>query len=203
MLIFSWNLHKMALAATILASHKPDVALFQEFWLHQNLDLGSGYGSFLAQSFDKKGSPSGTMIASRDHIDATKIVYSPHEESFVGIKKATAIGTVDGIQFASMHGYNGWPAKEIPYLIDHVRAVLSAMNDSGRAVFAGDFNTWTVDHRKAVIAVCQEFGFEYVAAAPLDKKKTFDMIFVRDMTCRNFKSGWDGSDHPWMEIECE
>jgi len=193
----------MALAASILAAQKPDVALFQEFWLSENPTLAAPYSMFLAQSFDKRGSPTGTTIHSVLPIERTMVVLSPHEEILIGVKKATAIGTVDGVQFASMHGYNGWPRKDVEYLIDHVGAVLSAMNSQGPAVFAGDFNSWTPEHISEVKRVCHEFGFEFFNSVPYDSKKTFDMVFIRDLKCSDFKTGRGLSDHPWMSFECE
>ena len=180
---------------------KPDVALFQEYWGAYQLAAVESE-SYIGVSSTKKGFIYGTAIVTGGDLYDQHTVMSPHKEFLIGVQKATAIATVAGVQFASFHGYNGWPFKDPKKLYEHLIAVVLALKE-GPAVIAGDFNTWTKEHLSTVSNVLGRYGFELMGSAKYDKKKTLDLFYARGVKCLKFESGWAESDHPFMLCELE
>jgi exonuclease III len=219
------NLQKWkGLATELIELHQPDVMLAQEInWRSEditntttknnaavcNISLTLGYGTAIY------GGNSGDLTNVRR-------INSPHAELLIGgcIYKKTVMAdfcsnnnnnddndadTAVVIQFVSFHGYNGQPSKSIAKLVDHVVAVLEALNtsDISAAVFAGDFNTWSQAHLDAVRVPLQNAGFRHACSWPYPGRDVpLDHVFVRGCTVdRHYAVVSCKSDHQGAVLE--
>ena len=153
------NLHKRSgLATQLVQDHQPDVLLAQEINLFSELvnvacnTSRLGYGTALYASH-------GTWTNIRQ-------VQSPHAEMGGIVRKKTIIAHWSGVDWVSFHGYNGQPQKNIAKLLDHVRVVLEAVQDSPHVVWAGDWNTWSAEHWEAVRSMLANHGFQWAGSWP-------------------------------------
>lgn len=159
----------------------------------------------VAESFSKGRLSVGTAISSSYGLDRKDVVLSPHADLRAQfwkgrVRKATAIAQTSGITFVSFHGYNGWPRHDVKKLMDHVRKVLGVVV-IGPVVFAGDFNTFTTDHHRALVKLMNDYGYSCDISVPYDKKKTLDLVFTRGCTARMVAVGHHESDHPYMLMD--
>lgn len=192
MKILVQNLQKrFHLGSDLIDREEPDVMLAQELfpWTERRdfvthlAYFGCGTGLYYAKG--------------RDKVENPRQVDAPHAEVGGFVWKKTIVATIEGIDFVSMHAYNGFPFKSIAKLLDHVRAVIKVLSSSGPAVFAGDFNTWSEEHLRAVQEVLGELGFRLVFSwtYPSRPNLTLDHVFVRDVHASAFSIVHSPSDH--------
>mmetsp|Transcript_3403 Transcript_3403/g.4550 ORF Transcript_3403/g.4550 Transcript_3403/m.4550 type:complete len:214 (+) Transcript_3403:95-736(+) len=200
---------KPGLATELLLEHSPDVMLAQEidFLSEKNHSDDNANGSY-AHNTSKLGY--GTAIHSSDRnknchpITDIHLIDSPYTEFGGLIRKKTTIGTIEGIQFVSFHGYNGTPFKSIDKLVAHVQAVVEVLSPAAAhpAVFAGDFNTWTQEHLNAVKTTLEKAGFNLAYSWPYPGRDfPLDHAFVRGVEIREASFYHCTSDHNGALLE--
>jgi endonuclease/exonuclease/phosphatase (EEP) superfamily protein YafD len=191
MLVVVQNLQKHShLGSDVVAEYQPDLALIQEIHLPTE-----EVGLFDAAFNVGKYTGWGTAIYSRESLSRVRKVDSPHAEFGGLFRKHTTLAYSQGIDWVSFHGYNGQPFKKMEYLLDHVRLVHESVA-SGPAVFAGDFNTWTDNHVRAVKHELARSGFELAGSWPYPGRDgPLDHIFLRDCTGSNLSTFQNSSDH--------
>jgi endonuclease/exonuclease/phosphatase (EEP) superfamily protein YafD len=105
---------------------------------------------------------------------------SPHAEFMIGVQKTSCAVKIDGIWFISVHGYNGFPFKNVEKLQDHIDSILKSLDDlTSPVVFAGDFNTWKDVHLDSVLKTCRKYGLIHNFKVKYDEKKILDHCFSR------------------------
>jgi endonuclease/exonuclease/phosphatase (EEP) superfamily protein YafD len=196
MKILVQNLQKRDGLATELFEEKdPDVMLLQEINLH------SEKHGFPASNVSRMGY--GTAIGSKFEFSNIKHVQSPYAEFGGTIRKKTTIASINSIQFVSFHGYNGQPFKDKKKLVAHVEAVLAEL-EPGPALFAGDFNTWSIDHLDAVMEKMDSFGFKLAYTWPYTGRDfALDHAFVRELKIKNSDNYVCASDHRGAILDLE
>ncbi len=179
---------KSGLASAIIDKYNPDIVLAQE------ISISSEVVKFQALSVSRRGY--GTAIYSKQKdLSNVRTVLSPHAENIPFIVKKTTIATLENIQLVSIHAYNGWPTKKVEYLVDHIVSVVSSLQ-AGPVLFAGDFNTWTEDHVKAVRDKMTESGFDLAYSWPYPGRDVpLDHVFTRGVNISNCSSFHSESDH--------
>jgi len=187
---------KHGLASKLIDELQPDVFLAQE------VNLSSETRIFQAHSTSRMGY--GTAIHSKGTLRRIQSITSPHAE-FGGFiyKKTTVAECMGGTQVVSFHGYNGQPMKNVTKLVDHVSVVLKLLTPDP-AVFAGDFNSWSVEHVDAITRVLEEAGFylAYSWAYP-GRDIPLDHAFLRDLTLTRSSCFQSDADHQGAILEVE
>ena len=183
------NLEKQAgLASALIDKYNPDLFLAQE------ISISSEVVTFQAHSVSRRGY--GTAIYSKQkQLSNIRTLLSPHAENIPFIVKKTTIANLENIQLVTIHAYNGWPTKKVEYLVDHIVAVLSSL-EAGPVLFAGDFNTWTEAHVKAVRDTMAESGFDLAYSWPYPGRDIpLDHAFTRGVNVSNCSFFKSESDH--------
>lgn len=214
------NLQKRAgLGGDLIEKYNPDVLLAQEINLKsEDQGLFGAAASYVSKFGYGTSICDGTSPPS--HVRRVK---SPHAETGGFVYKKTTIATtcfslndpttiaatIDGdwchvikIDCVSFHGYNGQPRKIVSNLVDHVRAARAALDDTGPAIFAGDFNTWTPEHLAAVSTELEKSGFQLAHSWKYPGKDTsLDHVFVRELQVQSFTTFSNSSDHDGAVFE--
>lgn len=195
------NLQKRpGLATKLYEEHKPNILMVQELNYHTERS-----GLFPAKKLIGIGkSGYGTAIGSEYTIANIKKVIAPYPEIGGLIRKRTTIATIKGVQWISMHAYNGQPFKDKHKLVAHVEAVLNKL-EPGPAVFAGDFNTWSKVHLDAVKETVEKVGFRHVYSWPYNGRDLpLDHVFIRgDIRVKKAENFVSPSDHRGAILELE
>eukprot|EP00560_Eucampia_antarctica_P006295 CAMPEP_0197824884 /NCGR_PEP_ID=MMETSP1437-20131217/2085_1 /TAXON_ID=49252 ORGANISM="Eucampia antarctica, Strain CCMP1452" /NCGR_SAMPLE_ID=MMETSP1437 /ASSEMBLY_ACC=CAM_ASM_001096 /LENGTH=296 /DNA_ID=CAMNT_0043424689 /DNA_START=134 /DNA_END=1024 /DNA_ORIENTATION=+ len=201
------NLEKRSgLASNIIEKMNPDLFLAQEISLHAepikfqaaSVSKRSGYGTAIYAA-KKKGR--------QCQLTDIRTVLSPHAENIPFMVKKTTLANCivldkeDGninssLQLVSIHAYNGWPTKNVDYLIEHINAVLDSIQP-GPVLFAGDFNTWTEKHLNSVQTTMEKAGFRLAYSWPYPGREIpLDHIFTRgDISISDCSVFQNESDH--------
>ena len=206
MRFLTWNVEKRELLSWSLAAQTfgdVDVALFQEY-NSLRANHAPNYEKFEAISFDSYG----TAVFSRAKPISVKAVPSPHGDYRLKfwnglVYKTAAVATFEnGLTVVSFHGFNGTLQGRNPsMLVDHVTEVMKVIPD-GPCVFAGDFNTFTEEHHKAVEAIMRENQFTNKRIeVEYDARKTLDLVYSRSCTAQLIKKGHHESDHPYIVFD--
>jgi endonuclease/exonuclease/phosphatase (EEP) superfamily protein YafD len=195
------NLQKKAgLASSLVEKYDPDVLLAQE--INLATEENSSFCISLVHNTSKKGY--GTAIygkKGKSALSNVKNVDSPHAEFGGFIRKKTIVATymneeANSVQFVSFHGYNGQPFKDASKLKDHVDTVLAVLNETGPAVFAGDFNTWTQHHVDAIQRDLEKAGFRRAFSWPYPGRNIpLDHAFLRGVQLESATPFSNQSDH--------
>ena len=209
------NLQKRAgLGGELIEKYNPEILLAQEINLRSEDQGLFGPAASCVSKFGYGTSICG-VTSPLSHVRRVK---APHAETGGFVYKKTTIATIcycpddaittaaaldDGdwchvmaIDCVSFHGYNGQPQKNVSNLVDHVRAVRAALNDTGPAILAGDFNTWTPQHLAAVSAELQKSGFLLAHSWKYPGKDiALDHVFVRELQVQRFSTFSNASDH--------
>mmetsp|Transcript_46160 Transcript_46160/g.74355 ORF Transcript_46160/g.74355 Transcript_46160/m.74355 type:complete len:241 (-) Transcript_46160:46-768(-) len=185
------NLQKRAgLGTKIATQYAPvDVLLAQEIAL-----FTEDPALFTAHHTSRWGY--GTAIFCDGGTSNIRLVTSPYAETGGFIFKKTTVATCKrGVQWVSFHGYNGQPFQNVTKLVAHVDAVIEVLSP-GPALFAGDFNTWSLQHVQAVTASLKGAGFEPAFSWPYPGRDLpLDHAFVRELRLEEASWFKSESDH--------
>lgn len=189
MRIFVQNLQKQSgLATELIDCWKPDIVLAQEInWRSESNEIKQQSAKFVSRITGYGTAIYGTNNDDDDAFTNIRYVQSPHPELGGVIRKKTIIATYRGIvDFVSFHGYNGQPQKDVSKLVDHVKAVLAELDvrrtNNRPVVWAGDWNTWSVEHLKAVeeVLFSGDNPFRRACSWPYPgRDEPLDHVFVR------------------------
>lgn len=194
------NLQKRSgLASRLVDDNTPDILLAQE------INFSTEHTAFRKSTVTNTSKLGyGTAIYAKEVSALSNIhcVRSPHAEIGGFVFKKTVVATYKQIQFVSFHGYNGQPMKNVAKLRDHVEAVLSVLDETGPAVFAGDFNTWSHAHVDAIQEVLTNAGFQRSFEWPYPGRETpLDYAFTRYVVINKSSTFSNESDHNGAVLE--
>jgi endonuclease/exonuclease/phosphatase (EEP) superfamily protein YafD len=215
------NLQKIpGLASQLVREHgEPDILLVQEislspeeetFFQKKHYDGAHntsrlGYGTAI---YGRNGNSSSSSSLSN-----IRLLESPHAEVGGWIRKKTTVASyrccnggdeqdIMMVEVISFHGYNGQPFKNVTKLKDHVDAVLSVVEKTGPAIFAGDFNTWTQNHVDVVEKQMALAGFHRAFSWLYPGREIpLDHVFIRSMTLQSTNDYGNESDHKGAVLE--
>mmetsp|Transcript_202 Transcript_202/g.220 ORF Transcript_202/g.220 Transcript_202/m.220 type:complete len:240 (-) Transcript_202:272-991(-) len=186
---------KNGLATVLVETHKPDVMLLQE------ININSENEEMLFSS-NTSIRGYGTAIYSKEPVSRITQIQSPYAEFGGFIFKKTIIATTAGVQYVSFHGYNGQPFKDVSKLVAHIDAVLSVISPTGPVIFAGDFNTWSVEHFEAIKTPLESAGFSHSYSWPYPGRETpLDHVFLRGVELKDSAYFSNESDHLGAVLE--
>ena len=205
------------LASQLIQELDPDILLVQDINLHSEEE--DFLNNHIAEEESKILGGGNAIIYTKEPSSLTDIqrITSPHPEFGGFVNSKTIVATVSvpkisKIRVVSFHGNNGQPMmsnKSISKLCNHVQAVLEQSELMGDyedypAIFAGEFNTWTMKHMEAVTTLMQQAGFEHAFSWP-NKGREFplDHVFLRNLQLTSAKIYKNQSDHEGAILELE
>lgn len=213
--LFVWNIYKAEYDSWPEQFNsqleKFDLLLLQEMLTKPSVvDIFTGHEDLSYETatsfiFKKSGFRTGIATGSKVKTSWKKYLRSKKTEPLVGTPKLTLftkypIADSDKeLLVVNIHAINFVPSLSLYSQLDDAAKIIKSHN--GPSIFAGDFNTWTLEKQVFLRKITQKLGFKEVLFKNDTRKKMLgwilDFIFVKDLEILDSKvhDELDGSDH--------
>ncbi|OUR96361.1 hypothetical protein A9Q84_08375 [Halobacteriovorax marinus] len=213
--LFVWNIYKAEYVQWFEQYEsqldKFDLFLIQEMLTKPELiDIFSSNDSISYETatsfvFKKSGFHTGIATGSKVKTSWKRYLRSKKREPIVGTPKLTLFtkypikNSERELMVVNIHAINFVPSFSLYSQLNDAAKIIK--DHDGPAIFAGDFNTWTLEKQVFLRKITQKLGFKEVLFKNDTRKRMLgwilDFIFVRDLEVIDSKvhDELDGSDH--------